>query len=535
MNTQDKTQDEEKQTTAGDNEKEITKSLAKVGKGASLLFIGTMLGMVFGFLMRIVIARFYSVEDYGIFSLYYSFLLIFGSVGALGLRDGLNRYIGYYTGKKEEEKIDPTIKWGITFGAISGIILGVVLILTSGYIAPILSEDPNFVFYLRIVGLTTPFLVIFYVILSVFRGFERAKETIIFSSIGKQLLILIGVSTVGLMAFPFEIMILAVSVAVIIITIVLYIYYQKRIKKFVTKSSDFFSNSQIGKNLLLFSLPLLLVSIMAKVMAYTDTMMLAYFQTEIEVGLYNAAKPISLFIKTGLTVSIFIYQPLVARLYAQKRYEENDVIYTSLTKWVLFITTPIAICFILYPKVVLSVFGADYSMAASALQVLSIMYLFRNLAGPFHSTLIGYGKSKFVMYINFSSAFLNVLFNLILIPIYGILGAAIATAATIISATIIKSIQVYKISGIHVLKIEIIKPFVFTSLIVLAVWLFIREVIHINLLSLGILFISIYLIYFGMIILTKSLSKYDIKLLMMLEKKSGLNLKMIKNVLRRYM
>jgi len=535
VNTQDnKTQEEKKQTTAGDNDKEITKSLAKVGKGASLLFIGTALGMVFGFLMRVVIARFYSVEDYGIFNLYYSFLLIFGSVGALGLRDGLNRYIGYYTGKKEEEKIASTIKWGITFGAISGIILGVVLILTSGYLAPILSEDPNFVFYLRIVGITTPFLVVFYVIISIFRGFERAKERIIFSSLGKQSLILIAVFVVGMLALPFEIVIIGVSLAVILITLSLYVYYRKKIKNFITKSANYFQNSQLGKNLLLFSLPLLLVSIMAKVMGYTDTLMLAYFETEAEVGLYNAAKPISRLIKTGLTVSIFIYQPLVSKLYAQKKYEENEVIYTSLAKWISFLTLPMALCFIFFPRVVLSVFGEGYGIAASTLQVLAIMYFIRNVAGPFHSTLIGYGKSKFVMYVNFTSAFLNVLANLILIPIYGVLGAAIATGVSITASTIIKSIKVYKLSGIHVLKPSIFKPVTFTSIIAIVITLIIRRLLIINIFTLGFIFIFFILIFFSMMVLSNSISKYDINVIVLIEKKTGLDLKRFKNLLEKF-
>ena len=535
MNTQDKTQEEKKQTTAGDDDKEITKSLAKVGKGASLLFIGTMLGMVFGFFMRVVIARFYSVEDYGIFNLYYSFLLIFGSVGALGLRDGLNRYIGYYTGKREEEKIASTIKWGIIIGVISGILLGALLIFTSQYIAPILSEDPNFVFYLRVVGITTPFLVIFNVIISIFRGFERAKERIIFSSLGRQSLILIAVSIVGLMALPFEILIIAVSVAIIVITIALYIYYRKKIKNFVTKSTDYFQNSQIGKNLLLFSLPLLLVSIMAKVMGYTDTLMLAYFETEAEVGLYNAAKPISRLIKTGLTVSIFIYQPLVSKLYAQKKYEENEVIYTSLAKWISFLTLPMALCFIFFPRVVLSVFGEGYGIAASTLQVLAIMYFIRNVAGPFHSTLIGYGKSKFVMYVNSTSAFLNVLANLILIPIYGVLGAAIATGLTsVLVGTIIKSIKVYKLTGIHILKSSILKPVILTSLIGILVGLIIKRVLVINVFLLGVMFFVFTFIFFLMMVLTNSISKYDINILTMVEKKTGLDLKRLKNLLKKF-
>lgn len=513
----------------------VTKSLGKVGKGAAILFIGTGLGLIFGFFIRVLIARFYSVEHYGVYNLYYSFLLIFGSIAAVGLRDGLNRYIGYYRGKEEEKNIYSSIRWGIIIGTISSLLMGAILYLSSGYIAPILAEDPFFEYYLKIAAITVPFYTLLLVLISVFRGFERTKERIFFSNLGRNSLILISILVIGFLSLEFEMVIVAVSISIISITVALYIYYRAKIEDLVSKTTTHFKNFKVGKELLLFSLPLLIVSIMAKVMGYTDTMMLAYFQTETEVGLYNAAKPISRLIGTGLIVSVFIYQPLVSKLYAQKKFEENDLIYNFLTKWISFLTLPMTLCFILFPEVVLSIFGVDYTIAASTLQVLAIAYFIRNLTGPNHSTLIGYGKSKFVMYANSGGAILNVAVNALLIPIYGTLGAAIATGVSLTGMKIIKSIKVYKLSGIHILKPYILKPVIFTSIIALLIGVPIRRFFEINLPILGVLFGLFLAIFFMTMVLTKSISKQDIKLLLLVEKRTGLDLKRTKRILNKFL
>jgi O-antigen/teichoic acid export membrane protein len=513
----------------------VTNSLGKVGKGAGILFFGTILGMFFSFLTRVLIARFYTVEQYGLFNLYYTFLIIFGSIAAVGLQDGLTRYIGYYTGKGDQKKIAAVITWGLFFGLISGILLGILLYLSSGYIAPFLAEDPGFSFYLKIVAITTPFYAIFNILMSVFRGFQRVKERIIFSSLLEPILILLLVAVVGFMALAFINVLIAVSFTVIIITIIFYVYYLRKKKYLFSRGSSELFKLKIGKELLIFSLPLLLVSIMAKVMGFTDTIMLGYFQTESAVGIYNAAKPVSIFISTGLTISIFIYQPLVSNLFGQNKFKENEKIYTSLTKWICFPTLPMALCFILFPKTVLSVFGKEYLIAASTLQVLALVYFLRNLLGPNHSTLIAYGKSKFVMYANVMGALLNVGANVILIPLYGPVGAAVATGISLLSITTVKSFRLFKLSGIHVFRSHILKPVFFTSLVAVLIAIPVMRLITINLIMLGILYMLFTTIFLLMMILFKSFSKEDIKLIVLFEKKTGLNLKRTKKILKRFL
>jgi O-antigen/teichoic acid export membrane protein len=206
-----------------------------------------------------------------------------------------------------------------------------------------------------------------------------------------------------------------------------------------------------------------------------------------------------------------------------------------LTKWICFATLPAALCFILFPEAILSIFGTEYLIAASTLQVMVLIYFLRNLMGPNHSTLISYGKSKFVMYTNALGAILNVGFNFVLIPKYGPVGAAIATGISLTSITVIKSIKLFKLSGIHVFRPHIIKPTILTSLIAVLIAIPLGRFITVNLIGLGIFFILFTAIFFLIMILSKSFSNEDIRIILLIEKRTGLNFTRTKRILKRFL
>jgi len=541
VNTQDKTQEDEKQTTSGDNEESsydsdlVAKSLGKVGKGAGVLFIGTALGLLFGFLKRVLIARFYTPADYGLFNLYFTILSMFAAVGAIGLRNGIQRNIAYYLGKDEKNKVPAIIGWGLAIGLASGIVFGIALFLFANPLASIFSDDPILGFYFRIAAVALPFYILTIALMSVFRGFQRTKERILFYRMGRNGLFVVFIIIIGLLALPFENVILSISFGIILISIIFFIYYLKTKKKLLGLKKSFKWDFPIGKKLLLFSLPLLFVDLMYRIMGWADTMMIGYFLREDFVGYYQAARPLTGLISTALTVTLFIYSPIASSLYGQEKIKENEVIFTTITKWICFGSLPIALVFIFYPKWVISfLFGADYLAAVIPLQILAAVYFVNNLMGPNGATLTAYGKTKFLMYATGAATGLNLILNGALIPYFGIIGAATATGISLISINIIRVKKLKSLSGIHPVRTDILKPLLLSIPINFFLVLIIREFLPINIIIVAISGVSFYGIFLLSMIFTKSFSKNDIKVLLLVEKKLGIDLSNIKKILRRF-
>ena len=83
----------------------VNQSLQKIAKGTGIIFIGTIIGMLLGFVSRVIIVRSITQSEYGIYSLALVLMSIFVTISTLGLQEGSTRYIAYFRGKNEEGKV----------------------------------------------------------------------------------------------------------------------------------------------------------------------------------------------------------------------------------------------------------------------------------------------------------------------------------------------------------------------------------------------------------------------------------------------
>src|SRR3989344_9148646 len=74
-------------------------------KTSLFILVALFLSKVFAYGYRILIARYFGAETYGLFSLASIVISFFAAIAALGLEEGISRYISYYRGKESPEKI----------------------------------------------------------------------------------------------------------------------------------------------------------------------------------------------------------------------------------------------------------------------------------------------------------------------------------------------------------------------------------------------------------------------------------------------
>jgi len=97
-----------------DEEPDLDESLRKIAKGAGISFIGAFIGLGFGYLSRMIIARFLGASDYGLISLGYAAMMNGTTLALVGLPSGIQRFVSFYKGKGDKERI----KGLITFQSI---------------------------------------------------------------------------------------------------------------------------------------------------------------------------------------------------------------------------------------------------------------------------------------------------------------------------------------------------------------------------------------------------------------------------------
>ncbi len=78
----------------------VNQSLQKIAKGTGIIFTGTIIGMLLGFIGRIILIRYITQTEYGIYCLALVIISIFVTISTLGVQEGSTRYIAYFRGRR---------------------------------------------------------------------------------------------------------------------------------------------------------------------------------------------------------------------------------------------------------------------------------------------------------------------------------------------------------------------------------------------------------------------------------------------------
>ncbi|MFX0142355.1 MAG: flippase, partial [Candidatus Hodarchaeota archaeon] len=261
-----------------------------------------------------------------------------------------------------------------------------------------------------------------------------------------------------------------------------------------------------SKKLLKFSQPLLFIGFLNVIMMWTDSLMLGYFKSGVEVGIYNTAVKTAFFINFIIISFTSIFAPTISELYDKKKIKLLESLFKIITKWILALCLPIFLAIVLLSKNILLLFGNQFVSGYISLTILSVAHLINSAVGSVQYMLMMSEREKMALYITFGVCVLNFILNLILVPKYGINGAALATGTSIVVLNIIMLIDVYKHLGIHPYNLKYIKPLL-AGLVVAGLGIILRKYLQA---SNHLLYLPIHVtIYFIIYFLGLKVLKFD--------------------------
>jgi O-antigen/teichoic acid export membrane protein len=431
-----------------------------------VVFLGFIASSLFHFLERMVLFRGLSKSDYGVMMLGLAVLEFTVNLAELGMRSGSTRFISYYRGKKDEERIKGAVYATLRLGFISGCAFAIALFLCSGLLAGIF-DAPQLASIARIFAVSLPFFVMVVLISSVFRGFDRVgakaifEDTLMWGLIAT--LMLVAVVTDSGLAWTAASLFMAAAVTLVVLAV-----YSLRV---LPRLLGPVKPVKIGKALLVFSFPLALEAVLTMVMTWADTFMLGIFKTTDMVGAYNAAVPFVNVLPIFLLSLIYIFLPVTTKLLSEGKKGQIKGIYRSSTKWAFTLTLPLLLIYILFSKQVILLFaGARYAEASGALVILSLGMSTNVFVGPNGAALVALGKPRLILLDGIAGVVTNVVLNLVLIPPYGMEGAAIATLSSFVVINTLKSLQIYYLEGIHPFTSQYLKPVLLAVLVAVATY-----------------------------------------------------------------
>lgn len=180
------------------------------------------------------------------------------------------------------------------------------------------------------------------------------------------------------------------------------------------------------------AVPLALIAGLATVNSQADILMLGIFESSDKVGLYRVATQTANLAVFGLQAVNMVVMPRFAQLYAEKNLVRLQRLVTVSARVILAFSLIVVVTFVAFGQPILSlVFGKDYVDAYIPLVVLLGGQLVSSTAGSVGHLLNMAGYERDSLNAVAVAAAINIVLNLLLIPLWGMVGAATATATSL--------------------------------------------------------------------------------------------------------
>jgi O-antigen/teichoic acid export membrane protein len=418
---------------------------------ASGAFLLRVLGAGLQFLFTLLLARFYGAAGVGVFVIGLSILVVASTVARWGLDQTSMKLVAANLASGHYGAIREVVVYARNVILLTSAAGTLLLLLLSDTLALIFFDGDEATVVIAIMVASLLPLSLATLLAEALRGLRHVAAytlihglliplfSIVFLLIGKGLFD--GVAA-GALAY------VAATMLALLIAIPLWSRTAKRLPV---------DNSGSGlnrKETLATSHSLAWVAIISVLMSFTETFILGLFHDEASVGIYAAALRLALLINFIIIAFNTILAPNFAALFRQDKLMEIQTLSRQSVLLMLALTLPAVALFCLLPELVLSIFGTEFSQAASALVLLSAGQLINVFSGPVGILLQMTGEERAFRNNVVISAACTLTASLILIPPYAVIGAAISAVIGILLLNVLSLVTVRSRLGINPLPLN---------------------------------------------------------------------------------
>ena len=425
----------------------------KVAKEASISFGGMGMGSLFRYLFSIMMARWLGPQMLGIYSLGNAITRIGEIFGIMGLDNGVLRYVSRE--KEKNDNVRNSIYSSIKMGFISSIFIGLLLYFSSDWIVlNLFNEDTFLSTVIKVYALTLPFTVTTLIASFATQGFKILKYKVFVNQIVNPFTLLLTM-ILSYVFFGVNVAILAPTVASAVIGFFLILHY---LNGFVDLSVSKVLNAKFDNKILRFSLPLMFVSAIGIIMHWTDIIMLGILKDAKDVGLYHPVERTAGLIRMILFAFASIFAPLFSQYFHEKNQTKMLEVFQLSTKWILLTSLPLFIFLILFSNTILMLFGSEFGNNSLALPILTVGIMIQAVFGLGSPSLTMSGFQKYNLINALVALFTNIFLNIMLIPQFGIAGAAMGTTIALFLISLLRFFENYYLLGMNLLSTKLLKP-----------------------------------------------------------------------------
>ena len=406
-----------------------------------------------GYAIHIGLARLLGPSEYGIYAVVISLMTMVNLILTTGIPQAVSKYVAHDDGSAEEIR-NTALKMQLVFS----LAIFSVYFLLAEQIA-LLLNDVSLTAYLRASSFIVPGYAVYSILVGYLNGLREYKKqaiTAVSYSIFKATfiltMVLVGYAVMGaVVGFVFA------PIAALLIAV----YFTRRVK--IGKQSPILTNSKVPqiheivedtlnrtpsitvKHILDFAVPIALFSIATNLIMSIDLFFVKAYLTNYEAGIYSAASMIArvpFFLMGGLYGALF---PAISNSTANSNIEKTRKYISDSLRYSLMAMVPaVAIISYFSDELLTLVYSGEYAGGAQVLSILIFGLGFYSLFFLFTTILNGSGRPRDSLIMSVIVLGLDVVLNFLLVPEYGMIGAATATGGACLVGVMIAGFVLFR-------------------------------------------------------------------------------------------
>jgi O-antigen/teichoic acid export membrane protein len=402
-------------------------------------------GMIIGLLVSVFLGHALGAEGLGIINFANKLGMILLILTMFGFQNVVIKFIAIAKTKEIDKDIATTLKTSLIFNGVLSLVIASIASLVLPLILAMWSGSQD---------LYIPLLITFVMLIpqtisrvygSALNGYGKIWQANLVNQTLSIILVGLGLVIYKLLNItytPISVLLLY-AVSRVLLAFLVIALWRQTFKTEVKGQVNFKPMFQMAK-------PMLLVTGTAVIASNADAIMLGLLGTLKDVGIYSVAASLALLTSLFLQVTNAAISPKLASLFSASKIDEMSLMVKRVTKGLSLVAISSVILFIVLGKWLLGFWGVEFQDAYWVLLVLSIGQFFNIATGCSGLLLVMCGFEKLHGIISLTTTVLNLLLNYLFIINYGIVGAAIATAISIIFENIMKVLLVKKKIGITI-------------------------------------------------------------------------------------
>jgi O-antigen/teichoic acid export membrane protein len=381
----------------------------------------------------------------------------FAFIAAAGTRFGMDmasvRYVAIEVGAGHPGRVRPVVtRAAIIAGSVS-LVLGALTFALAGPIGRALgSENPaQTVASIRAGAVAIPFVALTYTWLGGSRGLKVMRHTLYVQWVAQPLLWIVLMLVLWQVIDKTEAVAVWAYAGSWIIAALGAWYFWGTISRGFTREEP---APGLTGTIVRYGAPRATAALLSQGLFWIDFFVASAFVasgyvTSGEIGVYSACVRAALIMVLFLTAVSYVFAPFVADLHERGETARLDTLFKTITRWTIAGTVPVLLLMLVVPAAILAMFGkGDFASGADALRILVIGQAINVSVGAAGFVLIMAGRTGWDLAVYVLSAILDLVLSLLLIPKFGINGAAAAQAITIACSNWLRLVLVRRFVGI---------------------------------------------------------------------------------------